>query len=232
MEVHNVNKKSNFPFTQLSFSQTFTGDAKTATSTITIKDNAGNTNTCSSTQNIYIDTTKPTLSYNLNEGTYEIGQSVTVTGNDTNFSSLLVHVYKDGNFVSSKSVSGYTNNSYTVNMDSSGMWEIFAMVYDKAGNRQEAHVNSDGWYRRTYTIKPKCSYAINTFWDFDYKGSVETFTVPIGCTGVYKLEVWEAEGAGGGGSGHINTNYLTNSGMQNGVRSGNGYARITLISLN
>ncbi len=38
--------------------------------------------------------------------------------------------------------------------------------------------------------------------------------------------------AGSGGSGYINTNYITNSSMQNGVRSGNGYARITFVSAN
>ena len=39
-----------------------------------------------------------------------------------------------------------------------------------------------------------------------------------------------ADGGGGGGSGYIGG--VTNGSMQNGVRSGNGYARITLVSTN
>ena len=40
-------------------------------------------------------------------------------------------------------------------------------------------------------------------------------------------------GAGGGGSGHLGSSLISGTtGMQNGVRSGNGYARITFISAN
>ena len=40
-------------------------------------------------------------------------------------------------------------------------------------------------------------------------------------------------GAGGGGSGHLGSNLISGTtGMQNGVRSGSGYARITFISAN
>ncbi|WP_018463474.1 glycine-rich protein [Segatella paludivivens] len=40
-------------------------------------------------------------------------------------------------------------------------------------------------------------------------------------------------GAGGGGSGHLGSNLISGTtGMSNGVRSGNGYARITFISAN
>ncbi|MCH4241412.1 MAG: fimbrillin family protein [Prevotella sp.] len=38
--------------------------------------------------------------------------------------------------------------------------------------------------------------------------------------------------AGSGGSGYINSTYIINGSMQNGVRSGNGYARITFVSAN
>ena len=117
-------------------------------------DKAGNRGAASDMFTLRIDMTKPTLAYNLNEGTYDVGQTVTVTGNDSNFSNLWVHVYKDGSFVQSKSA-GVTNNSYTVNMDSSGTWQIFAIAHDMAGNKQEAYVNNDGWDLRTYTIKQK-----------------------------------------------------------------------------
>ncbi|WP_207153454.1 glycine-rich protein [Prevotella herbatica] len=40
-------------------------------------------------------------------------------------------------------------------------------------------------------------------------------------------------GAGGGGSGHLGSNLISGTtGMSNGVRSGNGYARITFVSAN
>jgi hypothetical protein len=40
-------------------------------------------------------------------------------------------------------------------------------------------------------------------------------------------------GAGGGGSGHLSSTLISGTtGMQNGVRSGNGYARITFVSAN
>jgi hypothetical protein len=38
--------------------------------------------------------------------------------------------------------------------------------------------------------------------------------------------------AGSGGSGYINTNYITNGIMENNICSGNGYARITFVSAN
>lgn len=40
----------------------------------------------------------------------------------------------------------------------------------------------------------------------------------------------DTSGGGGGGSGYIGG--VTGDTTQNGVRSGNGYARITLISIN
>ena len=118
-------------------------------------DAAGNY-TCNSLD-VLVDTTAPTITYNLNQGIYDVGQTVTVTCNDSNFSNWNVHVYKDGTIVESKSVSKYKNNSYTVKMDSSGTWQIYAIAYDKAGNKQDANANGAGWDLRTYTIKPKIS---------------------------------------------------------------------------
>jgi hypothetical protein len=41
------------------------------------------------------------------------------------------------------------------------------------------------------------------------------------------------DGAGGGGSGHLSSSLISGTiGMQNGIRSGNGYARITFVSAN
>lgn len=47
--------------------------------------------------------------------------------------------------------------------------------------------------------KPKCDYAINHAWRYEYNGGSQEFTVP--CEGLYKLEVYGAKGGNGWGSG-------------------------------
>ena len=42
-----------------------------------------------------------------------------------------------------------------------------------------------------------CDFENGTEWDFDYKGSIDEFEIP--CTGIYKLEVWGAQGGGSPG---------------------------------
>ena len=55
---------------------------------------------------------------------------------------------------------------------------------------------------------------------FSYTGSVQTFTVPSGCTGTYKLEVWGAQGGAGGG-GNCRVNGDRGRGGYGGYSSGN-----------
>ncbi len=130
----------------------------------TVYDNVGNAKKCSSDQIVRIDKTLPTVSYNLGGGmAYESNKTIRVTGYDTNFSYMNVHVYKyNGNgyvYSSDKSVSNHTSSIYDVNL-TSGKWIVYSQVYDKAGNRQnQSPDNGDGWYYQEYVIgKPNVYY--------------------------------------------------------------------------
>ena len=77
-------------------------------------------------------------------------------------------------------------------------------IYDTVGN--------GGYYNETSIVIPEtCSYNSGKTWDFAYKGSVQSFTVP--CSGTYKLEVWGAQGG--------NTN-------QGGIGGYGGYSQGTI----
>lgn len=130
----------------------------------TVYDNVGNAKKCSSDQIVRIDKTLPTVSYNLGGGmAYESNKTIRVTGYDTNFSYMNVHVYKyNGNgyvYSSDKSVSNHTSSIYDVNL-TSGKWIVYSQVYDKAGNRQnQSPDNGGGWYYQEYVIgKPNVYY--------------------------------------------------------------------------
>lgn len=115
-------------------------------------DYAGNCSNSASTM-IRIDKTVPTISYNLVGGTYNSTKSVTVTGSDSNFSYMNVHVYKNGVYDGSRSVNNKTTNTHTVSLDSDGTWTVYTKVYDQAGNKHTMGPdNGDGWYYQTYTI--------------------------------------------------------------------------------
>lgn len=130
----------------------------------TVYDNVGNAKVCPSDQIVRIDKTLPTVSYNLGGGmAYESNKTIRVTGYDTNFSYMNVHVYKyNGNgyvYSSDKSVSNHTSSIYDVNL-TSGKWIVYSQVYDKAGNRQnQSPDNGGGWYYQEYVIgKPNVYY--------------------------------------------------------------------------
>ena len=130
----------------------------------TVYDNVGNAKVCPSDQIVRIDKTLPTVLYNLGGGrAYESNQTIRVTGNDTNFSYMNVHVYRYNgsgyDFRSDKSVSNHTSSIYDVNL-TSGKWIVYSQVYDKAGNRQnQSPDNGGGWYYQEYVIgKPNVYY--------------------------------------------------------------------------
>lgn len=70
----------------------------------------------------------------------------------------------------------------------------------------------------TTTTQPavSCEYSVDQTWDYNYTGSEQKFTTP--CTGVYKLEVWGAQGgnsgfgAAGGKGGYSYGNILLSNG--------------------
>ncbi len=130
----------------------------------TVYDNVGNAKVCPSDQIVRIDKTLPTVLYNLGGGrAYESNQTIRVTGYDTNFSYMNVHVYKYNgsgyDYRSDKSVSNHTSSIYDVNL-TSGKWIVYSQVYDKAGNRQnQSPDNGGGWYYQEYVIgKPNVYY--------------------------------------------------------------------------
>lgn len=130
----------------------------------TVYDNVGNAKVCPSDQIVRIDKTLPTVLYNLGGGrAYESNQTIRVTGNDTNFSYMNVHVYRYNgtgyDFRSDKSVSNHTSSIYDVNL-TAGKWIVYSQVYDKAGNRQnQSPDNGGGWYYQEYVIgKPNVYY--------------------------------------------------------------------------
>lgn len=115
-------------------------------------DNAG---LCSDAANtmIRLDKTKPTISYNVGGGTYREKKYVTITANDTNFTNMSVHVYRDGQFMGDRSVTSTTSKTHTVYLDSHANWTIYAQAFDAAGNMQNQNPNNgSGWYYQNYSI--------------------------------------------------------------------------------
>ena len=58
-----------------------------------------------------------------------------------------------------------------------------------------------------------CAYSVGDVWNFNYTGGEQTFEIPAGCEGLYKLEVWgsrggnSANGASAGGNGGYSSGY-------------------------
>ena len=63
----------------------------------------------------------------------------------------------------------------------------------------------------TVTFETACTF---TSQDFGYTGGVQSWTVPAGCAGTYKLEVWGAQGGGtsGGKGGYASGNVALSAG--------------------
>ncbi len=163
---------------------------------IIARDNAGNISIGTAGRNHLtvwdVDTTKPTVSYSVAGGSYDTAQTVRVTANDTNYSYMYVHVYKDGVIQSiSNNANPTTSSYYDVPLDSDGSWIIYAKVYDKAGNIQnQSPVNGSGWYYQTYTINtapPTATITVKTSSGTNVtNGAIvakdETYTITIGCS--------------------------------------------------
>lgn len=133
-------------------------------------DKVGNISALTPTYLISIDKISPTVSYNIAGGTYNAYQTIRITPSDANYSSMAVHVYKNGALVYSGKVDAKSTNStsasyYDVSLDSDGTWTIYTMVSDKAGNLQKQNPdNGGGWYYQSYivdTIKPTITYNYN-----------------------------------------------------------------------
>ena len=85
-----------------------------------------------------------------------------------------VHVYKDGSYVSGKSVGSHTSTTYSVSLDSAGSWVIYTRVFDQAGRTQnQSPNNGSGWYYQSYTI------------NLSYAATKNTYTATASCSSGY-----------------------------------------------
>ena len=141
-----------------------TYDTKNKVVTATIQDLAGNKNSCSI--KVSIDLTNPKIEYSIGGGIYGRRENVRVTGIDSNFKNMSVHVYKEGMIVGEKSITNDTRNPYEVGLDSDGNWTIYSQVYDESGRKQEQKPdNGEGWYYQNYVIDtkaPTCSLKVTS----------------------------------------------------------------------
>ena len=136
-----------------------------------------------------VDTIAPTASYNLESGVYNESKTITITADDSNYWYMDVHVYKDGGvgtgtFVEDLSKNWITDKIYTIALKDDGVYYVYAMPYDYAGN---------------VTTIPQV-YKIMKDKTYSYTGSVQTFVAPV--TGTYKIELWGAQGGSMTGTGY------------------------------
>src|SRR5574344_1423858 len=113
--------------------------------------------------------------------------TLTMTDNESGISSYCVNT---SDTIVGCTWSDTTSTTATYTATSAGTYYAFAK--DKLGN-----VSTSSNFIIPDTAF--CTYNIGQEWNFDYTGSIQSFTVP--CTGTYKLEVWGAQG------GQINSTY-------------------------
>ena len=117
--------------------------------------------------NIYMKYKTYTISYNLNGGS--------VSGNPTSYN------YSTAAFtLKNPTRSGYTFTGWTGTGLSSASTSVTVPTHS-TGNRSY-----------TANWKQNCTF---TSKDFSYTGGVQSWTVPSGCAGKYRLEVWGARGS-------------------------------------
>ena len=162
-------------------------------------DTAGNPGAWSGRYYFYIDTAAPTIS-----AASVSGKSVTISKADTGGSGLASYCIRTSN---SSSGCGWSNNTASsVSWTASSAGTYYAFVKDGAGNISAS---------KSFVI-PTTAFCTFTSQDFAYTGGVQSWTVPTGCDGTYKLEVWGAQGgstnytkAGGNGGYSTGTKSLT-----------------------
>ena len=107
------------------------------------------------------DITPPVITYSLKGGIHKGLQTLTITVADdkTGVDYMSVEVYKDGNYVSEKSISKTSKTSFKVELDKYSVWKVYTRAYDKAGNRSNQNPQTDdGKYYQEYEIIGKPIY--------------------------------------------------------------------------
>lgn len=133
-----------------------------------------------------IDKNKPTISYNLNSGTYNKNQTIIVNINDdvSDIKSFNVEVYKDNVLDVNRTKRNIKDLKYDVNLNSDATWKIVVSVEDNALNKNEnsqkyviavnAYYEGPGGDKysktitfngRTYKIYKQARYPNVKFWD-------------------------------------------------------------------
>ena len=86
---------------------------------------------------------------------------------------------------------GYNQGKWAESATGTGQYDILSGVADSWIN-SKYDANSTHTVTLYATWTAACSYSAGTSWDYSYNGSYHEFTVP--CNGVYKIEVWGAQG--------------------------------------
>ncbi|BCS85849.1 fimbrillin family protein [Prevotella herbatica] len=136
-----------------------------------------------------------------NSGTYTFGSGWSnVTGSKT----FTISQSKTITGISGEDI--YSGN-YTLMMVPQNINNITITISYSNGGTLTKTIS--GTWEAGKVYKYHLSYAPKTF---DYTGTVQTYTIPV--TGTYKLEVWGAQGGGGGYGGYAFGNiYLTQSSL-------------------
>ncbi len=191
-------------------SATFSTTTRTAAiAAYTIKDNAGNSRTCPArTANVYVDKSGPSVSSNIEQGTYSEALNVTITGADADSGVQALDYEVKLNGVRQSVNNNYTSSSVTIPLSQAGVWTIRARAKNGAGTWS-------GYSDYNYTIS-LCGFPNGYSWEFNYTGGIQTFSVL--CSGYYQLEVygasggnlytWKKEKIGTGGTGGYSIGYV------------------------
>ena len=84
-----------------------------------------------------------------------------------------------------------TTNSYT--LSTAGTYYVYYRTVSTSGNKSL-------WSSSLkVTVAPTCSYAVGKYWDYNYVGRMQSFTVP--CNGTYQIQVYGAQGGSNGSTG-------------------------------
>ena len=144
-------------------------------------DKAGNAGAWSGAYYFKVDTAVPTIS-----SVSVSGKVGTISKSDTGGSGLASYCVRNTN--SSSGCSWANNTAASVAWTASSAGTYYAFAKDGAGNISAS---------KSFVI-PTTAFCSFTSKDFAYTGGMQYWTVPSGCAGTYKLEVWGAQGGTGG----------------------------------
>ena len=147
------------------FYSTISGHGRTGSSTITIKDNAGNVNTCTNTYNKYIDIVAPTCGNNWSgeSTTWAKSRTITLSGSTDDLSGIAS--------TSKKTINSETSPNQTIKTAN-----ISITIKDGAGNTQVCTKNNANIY--VDNEKPACGNwtGESTSWTKNNR------TIKVGCS--------------------------------------------------